>query len=67
MITKLQNIFDEEVVSSVFLDKSSVEKCMERSYNLGREEVFDWLSKMEYLSDNIQYIKEEWENQHLKK
>lgn len=67
MINKLQNIFEEEILSSTFLDRSSVEKCMERSYNLGREEVFEWLSKMEHLTDNIQYIKEEWENQHKKK
>lgn len=63
MTTKLENIFEEEIVSSVFLDKTSVEKCMERSYNLGREDVLEWLSKMKHVSDNVDYLIEEYKNQ----
>jgi hypothetical protein len=29
---------------------------------LGTKEVLDWLSKMDYLSDNIDYIIDEWNN-----
>ncbi len=36
---------------------------MEKSYDLGVEEFLEWLSKQEYLSDNINYIIEEWKNQ----
>jgi hypothetical protein len=35
---------------------------MEESYELGSKEVLDWLLKMGYLSDNINYIIEEWNN-----
>ena len=44
------------------LDKDGVIKSMEESYELGSKEVLDWLSKMDYLSDNITYIIEEWNN-----
>lgn len=65
MTTKLQDIFEQEIPSSVFFDKTSVEKCMERSYNLGREEVLEWLSKMKHLSENLDYIIEEYKNQNF--
>jgi hypothetical protein len=29
---------------------------------LGSKEILEWLSKMEYLSDNINYIIDEWNN-----
>jgi hypothetical protein len=44
------------------LDKDGVIKSMEESYELGCKVVLDWLSKMDYLSDNITYIIEEWNN-----
>ena len=67
MITKLQNIYDDEIVSSVFFDKNSVEKCMEKSYDLGRNEVLNWLSEMNHISDNINYLIEEYKNQNFSK
>jgi len=36
---------------------------MEKSYDLGIEEFLEWLSKQDHLSDNINYIIEEWKNQ----
>jgi hypothetical protein len=36
---------------------------MKDSFNLGTKKVLDWLSKQDYLSDNINYILEEWDNQ----
>lgn len=52
---------------SVFLDLDGITDAMNICYEMGKndgnKEVLEWLSKMDYLSDNIQYIKEEWENQ----
>jgi hypothetical protein len=48
--------------TSFVLDKEGVFKSIEESYNLGTKEVLDWLSKMDYLSDNIDYIIDEWNN-----
>lgn len=55
---------------SVFLDLKGLSNAMDICYKKGKlegqNEVLEWLSKMDYLSDNIQYIKEEWENQNNK-
>jgi hypothetical protein len=63
---KLEEIFENTIPHSVFLDKKSIISCMYQSYMLGTEDVLEWLSNMEYLSDNIKYIKEEWYNQQKK-
>jgi hypothetical protein len=63
MRDKLNEIYDNTIPHSAFLDKNSVEKCMEDSYNLGVRDVLEWLSKMQHLSDNIEYIIEEWKSQ----
>ena len=63
MIKKLQDIYDDKIVHSSFLDKDSVEKCMIESYELGRQEVLIWMKNMSHLSDNINYIIEEYKNQ----
>jgi hypothetical protein len=62
MEQKLKEIFERNVNPSFLLDKDGVIKSMEESYELGSKEVLDWLSKMDYLSDNITYIIEEWNN-----
>lgn len=55
---------------SVLLDLDGMVKAVDLSYQKGREdgieEVLEWISKMDYLSDNIQYIKDEWNNQNQK-
>ena len=63
MKPSLEKILDTYVVHTGFFDRNSVEKCMEQSYDLGTKEFIEWLSKQDYLSDNINYIIEEWENQ----
>ena len=63
MIPSLEKILNTHIVHTGFFDRNSVEKCMEESYALGIEEVLEWLSKQDYLSDNINYIIEEWKNQ----
>jgi lipoate-protein ligase A len=62
MDKKLEKIYDKNINTSFVLDKEGVFKSMEESYKLGTEEVLDWLSKMDYLSDNITYIIDEWNN-----
>lgn len=64
MKSELENIIENNLVHNIFLDRQSVEKCAEESYNLGVNDVLDWLSKMDYLSDNVKYLREEWNNQH---
>ena len=63
MKPELEKIIENNIVNNVFLDKESIQKCVEESYNLGVNDVLDWLSKMDYLSDNLKYIIEEWNNQ----
>ena len=62
MEKKLQEIYEKNINNNFMLDKDGVIKSMEESYELGSKEVLDWLSKMEYLSDNINYIINEWNN-----
>jgi len=64
MKSELEKIIEKNIVHNSFLDKQSVEKSVVESYNLGVNDVLDWLSKMDYLSDNVKYIIEEWNNQH---
>jgi hypothetical protein len=58
----LEKILNKYIVHRGFFDKPSVEKCMQESFDLGTKEFIEWLSKQDYLSDNINYIIEEWEN-----
>ena len=53
MENKLQEIYEKNINKNFVLDKDGVMKSMEESYELGSKEVLDWLSKMDYLSDNI--------------
>ena len=62
MEKKLQEIYEKNINNNFVLDKDGVIKSMEESYELGSKEVLDWLSKMEYLSDNINYIINELNN-----
>ena len=62
MKPELKEIIEKNIIHNTFLDKQSVENCVEESYNLGVNDVLDWLSKMDYLSDNVKYIIEEWYN-----
>lgn len=57
-------IYDKNIVHTSFLDKRTVMKCMEDSYFLGVNEVLNWMSEMNHLSDNVDYLIEEYKNQH---
>jgi hypothetical protein len=62
MEKRLREIYEKNVSDEFVLDKNGVFKSMEQSYELGTQDVLTWLSKMDNLSDNIQYIIEEWNN-----
>jgi hypothetical protein len=62
MEKKLQEIYEKNINNNFVLDKDGVIKSMEESYELGSKELINWLSKMDYLSDNMTYIIEEWNN-----
>lgn len=59
----LMKIIKKNNVHSTILNEKGIVSAMEESYNLGVNDVLDWLSKMDYLSNNIEYLIEEWNNQ----
>lgn len=62
-------IIKEHNEHTILLDMDGMVKATDVCYELGKKEghkeVLEWLSKMDYLSDNIQYIIQEWENRTL--
>jgi len=48
---------------NMFLNETGIVNAMEKCYNQGVDDVLTWLSKMDYLSDNMNYIIDEWKNQ----
>jgi hypothetical protein len=63
MKERLNKIYEKNVSETYVIDKEGVVKSMEDAYNLGITDVFKWLSNMDYLTDNMQYIIDEWNNQ----
>jgi len=64
MKNTFSEIYDKNIVHTSFLDKRTVMKCMEDSYFLGVNEVLNWMSEMNHLSDNVDYLIQEYKNQH---
>lgn len=62
MIQKLNNIYESNIVHNSFLDKESIIQSMVDSYDLGKSDLIDWLSKKDYLSDDKQTLLEEYNN-----
>ena len=67
MKPNFSEILKEHNQHNTLLDSKGVLKAMNVCYELGKNdgvnEVISLISNMEHLSDNIQYIKEEWKNQ----
>lgn len=63
MDNRLTEIFENTIPHSSFSSESAIMSCMYQSYNLGIEDVLEWLKKNEHLSDNINYLIEEFQNQ----
>lgn len=64
---KFDEIIDSEIPHTSFLSEKSVKVCMKESYNLAIEDVLNWLSEQSHLSDNVNYLKEEYINKFLDK
>ena len=62
MKQKLETIYETNIVHNSFLDKESIIQSMVDSYNLGKQELIDWLSEKDYLTDNKQTLLEEYNN-----
>lgn len=60
---RFTEIFENTIPHSTFLSESTIKSCMHQSYKLGTEDVIKWLLENKHLSDNIQYIVDEWNNQ----
>lgn len=63
MSVDFYKLMKEHNVHHLFLNESGIVKALEESYKTGASDVIKWLSKMDHLCDNVQYIIEEWENQ----
>lgn len=63
MSKDFKKIIRENNIHSTFINEDSIVSALEQSYNQGVNDVLDWLKKMDYLSDNINYLVEEWNNQ----
>jgi len=61
-----ERIIKERNVHSSFLNEDGLVNALKESYNSGVEDVLSWLSKMEHLCPNVQYLIEEWNNQNQK-
>jgi hypothetical protein len=62
MKQQLETIYNTNIVHNSFLDKESIIQSMVDSYNLGKQELIDWLSKKDYLTDDKQTLLEEYNN-----
>jgi hypothetical protein len=62
MKQQLKTIYESNIVHNSFLDKESIIQSMVDSYNLGKQELIDWLSEKDYLTDNKQTLLEEYNN-----
>jgi hypothetical protein len=64
--SEINRIIKERNTHSTFLNEEGLVNALKESYNLGVVDVLSWLSKMEHLCPNIQYLIEEWNNQNQK-
>ena len=62
MKQKLEEIYELNIVHNSFLDKDSIIQAMVESYNLGKQELINWLSEKDYLSDDKQTLLKEYNN-----
>lgn len=62
MKQKIETIYETNIVHNSFLDKDSIIQSMEESYNLGKQELINWLSEKDYLSDDKQTLLKEYNN-----
>ena len=59
-----KKIIQENNIHSTFLNEEGIVAALQQSYFLGVKDVLDWLKNMNHISDNVEYLVEEWNNQH---
>jgi beta-lactamase class D len=64
MKPEFKKIYHDMIPHSSFLSEASILSCMYQSYQLGTEDIIDWLSKMDYLNKDVNSIKSEWFKSH---
>jgi len=62
MKQKLETIYETNIIHNSFLDKDSIIQAMVESYNLGKQELINWLSEKDYLSDDKKTLLKEYNN-----
>ncbi len=62
MKQKLETIYESNIVHNSFLDKESIIKSMVDSYDLGKQDLIDWLSEKDYLTDDKEILLKEHNN-----
>jgi hypothetical protein len=51
MDKRFKEIYDNTIPHSSFLSERAILSCLYQSYQLGINDVFNWLSKNDYLTD----------------
>jgi hypothetical protein len=51
MDKRFKEIYDNTIPHSSFLSERAILSCLYQSYQLGINDVFNWLSKSDYLTD----------------
>lgn len=59
-----KKIIQENNIHSTFLNEEGIVAALQQSYSLGVKDVLDWLKNMNHISDNVEYLLDEWNNQH---
>ena len=62
MKQKLETIYETNITHNSFLNKDSIIQSMVESYNLGKQELINWLSEKDYLTDDKKTLLEEYNN-----
>jgi hypothetical protein len=62
MKQEIEDIYESNIIHNSFLDKESIIQSMVESYNLGKEEVINWLCEKDYLSDDKKTLLKEYNN-----
>lgn len=62
MKQKLEEIYESNIIHNSFLDKESIIQSMVDSYDLGKQDLIDWLSEKDYLTDDKEILLKEYNN-----
>lgn len=57
---RFRKIYDDSIPHSSFLSEESILLCMHETYQLGVEDIFEWLNSNNCLSDELKILKNEW-------